>query len=123
MLLFFNKGYKKMKTKAVNIYKEKCDVYCGRGRGEKNNPRNCKIGEGGWLGNPISIGKQCPFCNETHLKGGDTLKCYEEYLDSRLKETDFLSEFKKLKGKKLGCFCKPKPCHVDIIVKKIEDVI
>lgn len=111
-----------MKTIAVNIYKEKCDIYCGRGRGSKNDPRNCRVGENGWLGNPISIGKTCPVCNLVHNDGGGTLSCYEVYLRKRLMNDKFNLEFKKIKGKKLGCFCKPKPCHVDIIIKVLNEI-
>jgi hypothetical protein len=110
-----------MKTKAVNIYKEKCEVYCGRGKGLKNKPTNCKVGESGWLGNPVSIGINCPVCKEIHKDGGSTLPCYELYLKKRLEEPEFRTELYKLEGNILGCFCKPKPCHVDIIIKIIEE--
>ena len=110
------------KTKAVNLYKSSYDIYCGRGKGIKNNPLNCKIGEYGWLGNPISIMKSCLICKHIHKKGGDTLNCFEKYLNQRLKDINFKTEFIKLRNKKLGCFCKPKPCHVDIIIKKLNDL-
>ena len=110
-----------MKTKAVNIYKEQYDVYGGRGKGNKNNPLNCEIGEYGWLGNPISIGKKCHVCKKIHNEGGETLPCYKKYLSKRLEEKDFIQEFLKLKGKTIGCFCKPKPCHLDIIVEVLNE--
>ena len=28
----------------------------------------------------------------------------------------------ELRGKILGCWCKPKPCHGDILVKLVEEV-
>ena len=68
------------KTIAVNIYKDKFDVYCGRGKGLKNNPLNCKVGEYGWLGNPISLNKKCIVCKKIHIESGSSLKCYEKYL-------------------------------------------
>lgn len=106
----------------VNIYHDKYDVYCGRGKGIKNDPAMCKIGEYGWLGNPIKIGSICTLCNNLHSDGGSTLNCYEKYLRLRLKEEDFYKEFVKLNGKVLGCFCKPKPCHTDIMVKILKEI-
>lgn len=31
-------------------------------------------------------------------------------------------EFAKLRGKTLGCFCKPAACHGDIIVRVVEEI-
>lgn len=111
----------RLKTINCNISQEPdYDVYCGRGQGELNDPLVCKIGEKGWLGNPVVKGKVCPVCSLTHAKNGDTLPCYESYLTSRLKDPLFLKEFRLLKGKKLGCFCKPAPCHTDVMIKYLE---
>ena len=95
--------------KVVNLHKEKYDVYIGRaGRGHD-----------GYFGNPIAIGRTCSECGEKHTRGG-TLVCYEGWLWKRIKED---SEFKKrvmqLRGKTLGCFCKPKACHGDILAKAV----
>jgi hypothetical protein len=98
-------------TKVVNLYKEQYDVYIGRaGKGRE-----------GPLGNPISIGRTCPLCDEIHKDGGSTLNCYKLYLLDRVNND---AEFKKLiescEGKTLGCFCKPKPCHGDVIIEYLE---
>ena len=93
--------------KVVNLYKEPYDVYIGRpGKGQT-----------GYFGNPIAVGKPCPLCNQTHNLS-DTLICYERYLRNRI-ETDerFRLAVKSLQDKTLGCFCKPKPCHGDILLK------
>lgn len=107
-----------------NLLKDKIfDVYCGRGKGSKNDPLNCSIGENGWLGNPIAKGKKCMICAKIHSKGGDTLPCYEIYLIDRLKDDSFRKAFYELRGKKLACFCKPAPCHTDIILKYLNEKI
>jgi len=98
-------------TKIVNLYKEKYDVYIGRpGKGRS-----------GYYGNPINKSEQCCVCNNIHNESGSTLECYKTYFHFRLENDE---EFKKnilsLKGKVLGCFCKPKPCHGDIIVEFLE---
>jgi len=101
-------------SKVVNIYhREKYDVYIGRaGRGEQ-----------GIFGNPILRNKKCPLCNEIHVEQGSTLSCYKIYLERRLEEdSDFRESVKALKGKVLGCFCPPKPCHGDILIRACSDL-
>ena len=51
----------------------------------------------------------------------DCLVKYEAYLRKKL-ETEGTEELKRLKGKKLGCWCKPERCHGDVIVKLIEEL-
>ena len=102
------------------------DIYCGRGKGIKNDPLKCIPGEPGYFGNPIKLNKTCEYCNEIHINPSDTLPCYEQYLLERLKphsgkeNLDFAKEFYKLKGKRLVCFCKPNPCHTDIMIKYLD---
>ena len=100
-LLFATKKEKRettMQTVVVNINKEPGDVYIGRaGRGED-----------GYFGNPFRIGNG--------ISREDAVKGFQEYFAERI-ERDF--EFKRrvlaVKGKRLGCFCKPKACHGDVI--------
>jgi hypothetical protein len=77
-------------------------------------PFDVYIGRGSMFGNPYVMGKD-----------GDreeVIKLYEEYFYKRIAEDE---EFKRavcqLKGKTLGCFCKPKSCHGDIIVKFLDE--
>jgi hypothetical protein len=49
------------------------------------------------------------------------LKLYLEYIEKKLEsDNNLVEELLKLKGKKLGCWCKPECCHGDILVKLIE---
>ncbi len=108
-------------TTNCNLKVETPDVYCGRGQGHLWNPMNCKVSDKGVWGNPVPIGKQCPVCNSIHNVAGDTLVCYESYLSNRLSgDVDFNIAFYLLKGKKLGCFCKPGPCHTDVMIKYLD---
>jgi len=52
---------------------------------------------------------------------GESIKRYKEYFYARL-ESDpaFKAAVHKLKGCLLGCWCKPKACHGDIIVEYLE---
>lgn len=89
-------------TKVVNRYKEPFDVYIGRsGKGEKS-----------LWGNPYSIKE---YGRE------ECLNLYRRYIFDRLtNEIGLSEELRKLKGKTLGCFCKPQPCHGDILVEMME---
>jgi len=91
-------------TRVVNLrHTRKYDVYIGRGG---NNI----------FGNPIARHKTCPVCGEIHHEPGSTLDCYKVYLKDRLRnDADFREQVRGLHGKTLGCFCKPNPCHGDIL--------
>lgn len=83
-----------MKTTVANLHKEpkrKGDVYIGR-----PSP----------FGNPFKIG--------THGNREKVLLRYAKYL---LEKPDILKLIPALKGKKLFCWCAPKPCHGDILAK------
>ena len=92
-------NYKEL-TKTVNIYTSGYDVYIGRaGRGED-----------GYFGNPFRL--------RVGEDRGATVERYRKYFHDR-PETD--PEFKRrvheLKSKIPGCFCKPYPCHGDVIAE------
>lgn len=82
--------------KVVHCKKEPYDIYIGR-------PSK-------W-GNPYSIGK-----DGTRR---DVIKKYKNYI---LQNRDLLNSLPELKGKVLGCWCKPKACHGDVLVELIEGV-
>ena len=47
---------------------------------------------------------------------GSTLESYRKYFYHRLStDEEFRRRIEELQGKTLGCFCKPDPCHGDII--------
>lgn len=100
-----------MVTRVVNLYKEPYDVYIGRtGKGRE-----------GPLGNPVAIGKQCPVCEGVHNDAGTTLPCYRIYLETMVEgDPSFRELVESCRGKTLGCFCKPKPCHGDVLVEYLE---
>lgn len=86
-------------TTVVNKYKDKYDVYIGRGS---------------LWGNPYVIGK--------HGSREFVIACYKDWFLTKLAgDPKFREETHKLRGKVLGCFCKPKPCHGDIIAKFLDD--
>ena len=92
-----------MQTVVVNIYKEQFDVYIGRaGRGQD-----------GYFGNPFRIG--CGMSRE------DAVQRFQKYFTERIqKDAEFKRRILALKGKRLGCFCKPKACHGDVIADWLD---
>jgi hypothetical protein len=80
-------------------------------------------GKPGPWGNPVAIGQECPVCNQVHRDAGSTLPCYRRYLDRRLRiNPRFEARFRALKGKKLVCFCKPGPCHGDVMAEFLDNL-
>lgn len=80
------------------------------------------------LGNPCSEpGNPCPVCGLTHfghrmvqLTHCRSLECYRRWLWGRIVSGDraVMLALSALKGDDLlGCFCHPKPCHCDIVIK------
>lgn len=90
--------------RVVHCKREPYDVYIGRGKC----PRTGK--DEGW-GNPFSIGKD-----------GDREAVIEKYEAWIRKQQGLLKQLHTLKGKVLGCWCAPKACHGDVLVKLIEEV-
>ena len=45
-------------------------------------------------------------------------KCYEKYIRN---SDELMSSLHELRGKKLGCWCKPKFCHGDVLVKLFNE--
>ncbi len=91
-------------TKVVNIkLGHRYDVYIGR----------AGKGEDGYFGNP--------FRREPGQSHGATLENFRVWFHKRV-ETDpvYRHRIHALKGKTLGCFCKPHPCHGDIIAQYLN---
>ncbi len=90
-----------------------------------DNPNNEYIGRGGvvFINNIRYPSMGSIFCNP--FKEGtleERIEKYRIYIIKKLKEDDTLVEkLLKLKGKNLGCWCKPEKCHGDVLVELIEE--
>jgi hypothetical protein len=84
-----------------------CDVYIGR-----------QVSRGGWnlpaskWANPYTIA-QCGSAEKA-------IALYEAYL---LKNADLMASLGELRGKTLGCWCKPGPCHGDVLAKWADNKV
>lgn len=95
-----------MNTRVVNLkIGTMFDVYIGR-KGH---------GEDGYFGNPFKTpNNRAPDLNERYR----LIKSFEEYFYRRLNhDLVFQARVIALDGLVLGCFCKPLPCHGDVIAE------
>jgi ribA/ribD-fused uncharacterized protein len=87
------------------------DVYIGR----------AVQGFDGYFGNPIVQGEKCCVCGEKHFDNESIVTCYRKRFDYLIEEDEeFAERISQLKGKRLGCFCKPRHCHGDVIAEYLE---
>lgn len=96
-----------------------------------NDPQNIYIGRKGvvFINTPEGRVRYPPkeslFANPFKIKEGQdrqkVLSLYRQYITEKI-NTDpfFVGELRKLRGKNLGCWCKPEPCHGDILVEFIN---
>lgn len=86
-----------MKTCVVHCKREKYDVYIGR--------------PSVW-GNPFSIGKD-----------GTREEVIQKYREWVVQQPEIVEAAKKLRGKVLGCWCAPNPCHGEVLIELAESAI
>lgn len=83
-----------MKTIVVNLRHSEYDIFIGRGSK--------------W-GNPFHIGKDG--------SRADVIRKHREWFTGQKHLMDAIEE---LRGKRLGCYCSPKPCHGSFYVELLE---
>jgi len=104
-----------MKTKVVNIRSPRIKysdiignpdyVYIGRAN------KYYDLKESKWH-NPFRIGID-----------GDREQVIKKYKEYILNKPELLDSLTELVGKTLICYCKPKPCHGDVLVKLINELM
>lgn len=90
-----------MTTTVVNIrFTRETYVYCGRsGKGVS-----------GEFGNPFS-----------DLPREQAIEAFRIYFHNRVKvDPEFRQAVEQLRGRNLGCFCKPLSCHADVIAEYLN---
>ena len=102
-------------TVLVNIAKEtgqgtikqRIQEWCSRSE------RNVYIGRGSPWGNPFSHLEQSAAEWKVATKE-EAIEKYREYILSR---PDLMERLVELKGKRLGCWCKPDSCHGEVLLE------
>lgn len=79
----------------VNLKCDKYDIFIGRGSK--------------W-GNPFIIGRD-----------GTREEVIEKYRIYLMSNKDLLNDLHELRGKALGCYCKPLPCHGDVLLELLDE--
>lgn len=85
----------------VHVRKAQFDVYCGRAIAEFDesiwhNPFRVELG----------CGRKCVI---------------EKFRQHLLSSPDLMAKLPELKDKVLGCWCKPKACHCDVIAELVNE--
>ncbi len=91
------------KARVVHCKKEPCDIYIGR-------PSK-------W-GNPFThkpVNTLAEFVVSTR---SEAVAKYEEYI----RASPLMKDIHELDGKVLGCWCKPKSCHGDILIRILDEI-
>jgi hypothetical protein len=91
------------RTRVVNLRREAFDVYIGR----------AGKGMDGYFGNPTRL--------EREADRASVLERYRAYFVDRMeRDSVFRARVLELRNKRLGCFCKPKACHGDVIAEYLN---
>ena len=85
------------RTCVVNVRHQKCDFYGARPS---------------FIGNPFLIGRDGTR--------EEVIEKYREWFRKKLTDSVFRDKVLSLKGKRLGCFCSPDLCHLNVVVNYIE---
>src|SRR5574342_620968 len=101
-----------MTTRVVNInHNVSYDVYCGR----------AGHGQSGYFGNDHRIG-YCSKCNLSHVRGEAVAAFNKDFSHRILVDVEYVRQILSLRGKVLGCFCAPNPCHATTISNWVDHV-
>lgn len=127
-------------TTAVHVH-EGCDIYVGRAfrAYAKPSPTNPMPGR---FGNPFKPGGvgtpgamlnkyfapwlgELPEADQQRIREealrrmgpkADAIESFRWYLELRVQyDADYRKDLLGLRGKRLGCWCKPGPCHADVL--------
>lgn len=84
-----------MSGKVVDRRRKHFDVYIGRGSPWGN-----------------------PFIIDVHGTREEVIAKYEDWIKTQPR---LMAALPNLKGKILGCYCAPKPCHGDVLLRLVND--
>lgn len=74
----------------------------------------------------VFIGRPSPFGNPFHVgihgSRSEVIDMFERWFRKKLEDPEYKKRVLSLRGKRLGCFCHPLPCHGDVIVKILGEL-
>lgn len=69
----------------------------------------------------IYIGRPFKWCNPFVIgKDGNREEVIQKYKKWILNQSELLKDLHELRNKTLGCWCKPKNCHGDVLKELVE---
>lgn len=96
-----------MSVQIVNVRRDVWDVYIGRA--------SPQFPEGSPFANPFNI---------SFAEGRGRAEALDQYADWLWGEIEAgkitVRQLAALDGKRLGCFCKPAPCHGDVLAEAVK---
>lgn len=101
-------------TQVGHFYKDDCDFYIGRDKGNRHFLSVSRYGARGCLGNPFTV-EQCGR--------EEAIERFRKAFEYEIKHSPNLAEFvESLAGKTLGCWCRrvgeeSPACHGDVIAE------
>lgn len=95
-------------TEIVNVRNTGCEEYIGRGNGGEAHMNNTPVGERGWIGNPYTTAE---YPREMAIE-----LFRRDFEDRTQNDSEFRQAVEGLRGNNLGCYCRPQPCHGDVIL-------
>lgn len=83
-----------------------------------NEPHDIYIGRPGKWGNPFTHIKDRTTKGQFIVKTREeAINKYREWIKS---QPHLMSDLESLRGKVLGCWCKPKTCHGDVLIELLN---
>lgn len=100
-----------MNTRVVHLKRKggrvvtDCDIYIGR-----------RIARGGWMLPQSKWHNPFPITGTTTR--AESIRLYEEYVKAT---PALMAALHELRGKRLGCWCKPLACHGDVLARLADE--
>lgn len=70
-----------------------------------------------YIGRPSRWGNPFPLTNEE-----DRARCVQRYEDWIRTQPNLMAALPELKGKVLGCWCYPRLCHGNVLIKLLDEL-
>lgn len=113
----------------VYVYNTKTEDHTDKG---ENNFYIGRSTKGNVLGNPFTFtGKRSNIAKLSFRTREEAIKAYEVYFDKMYgndpefthKIDEMYAKYKAGEDIYLQCFCHPRPCHGDVIAKKLQEML
>lgn len=104
-----------MSTKEETLFSMTTVVHC------RKEPFDTYIGRPSKWGNPYTHLSAAAEREGMELVASvdEAIEAYQEWI---MEQPELLKDLHELKGKRLGCWCKPGPCHGDVLAELADNL-